>query len=191
MSSDNSAGPHGTVGSTGLSPKGAKTAAVIIFLFGLILVAFGQNLIGHESDNKAIAQKLQSKGETGVVDDVRIFVGRDMENQFVNQEIELTFTGSDGSSHALTTYHYRGFPADISVKGWNADFAYKDKFIGQDVRYLLGDKPVVELVSELPDLADAPRGFVSYLGFALAAMGAAALIGGAVFFLRVRRGTRT
>lgn len=176
---------------TGLGAGGTLVAAVIIALFGLALLGFGQAMFRAGDCGRETAQQLLAGGQDGMVDDARANIGRGQDGTWHVYEMKLAFTGSDGVAHSLSTNHFPRFSPPINAEpGWTSDFPTKQEVVGQHVKYRLGDQPAVELVGELPGLAAAPRTFANYLGLALGALGIAALLGAAAVTFRSFRKSR-
>lgn len=173
-----------------ISTKTVRTASVIVLAFAAIFLLFGQGMFHTGSAPVATAKALQAHGLPGTVSDARVNVGRTNGDLHVLR-MELSIVGSDGSTHVMETTHFpRFYPPVNSERGWIADFATKDEIIGQPVSYSLGEKPAVELDSEIPALASAGWSFPNYLGLALMVMGVAAAVGAIIALVRTRRGVR-
>lgn len=159
--------------------------AIVIALFSLAFIGFGYSLFNGAESPKNTAKELQSEGLTGTVTGARVKIWNDTTGENRASEMELTFSGADGSSHTLTTTHFPAVSTTLTQKaGWYEDFSSKSEVLNQQVRYSLGEKPIVELESELPKLASAPWSFPNFLGIAFAGIGLIGLIGAVIGFFR-------
>lgn len=165
-----------------------RTASIIILAFAAALLLFGLNMFQLGSNPVNTARDLQESGLPGTVTDARVNVGLNDSGIHQSFRVELTFTGSDGTEHTLTTNHFPDYPGPgISTRGWLVDFPTKGEIVGQPVRYRLGESPAVELESEIPALTATGWSFPNYLGLGLMVLGVGAGVGGTVSLVRAIR----
>ncbi|WP_285727664.1 hypothetical protein [Psychromicrobium xiongbiense] len=161
------------------------TVAIIVALFGCAFLWFGLAVFNGAESGRNAAKELQAAGLSGVVTDARVKIWTNTDGNTTVSDMELTFTGADGSSHTLSTKHFpRTSVGNSDPAGWYSDFSTKAQVVGQKVTYRLGDQPAVELENQLPGLINAPWGFANYLGLVFGGLGVIVLIGAAVTFIR-------
>lgn len=167
-----------------------RTASIIILAFAAAALLFGLNMFQLGSNPGSTARGLQATGLHGTVTDARVNVGFDG-GMFHVYRAELTFLGSDGTEHSLTTNHFPRNPSPgSSNRGWLEDFPTKAEIVGQPVSYRLGGNPAVELDSEIPALVAAGWSYPNYLGLVFMICGVGAAVGGTVSLVRAVRRLR-
>ncbi|POH74158.1 hypothetical protein [Arthrobacter glacialis] len=168
-----------------------RTASIIILAFAATMLLFGVNMFQVGSNPGSSARELQESGLPGTVTDARVNVGYAGDGLQHLFRVELTFLGSDGTKHTLTTNHFPLHPApSTSTQGWLLDFPTKAEIVGQPVRYRLGESPAVELEREIPALVAEGWSFPNYLGLGLMVLAVGAAVGGTVSLVRAMRQIR-
>lgn len=165
----------------------ARTASIIVLVFAVMALVFGQSMFQTGSSPVVTARDLAANGLYGTVTDARAQVR--LHNHTLRPTwVELTFRGSDDAVHTMETNHFPRLRLPVGAKrGWVENLSNEEVLVGQTVRYRVGEDAAVELEAEIPALAARGWTFPNYLGLVFMFMGAAAVVGGIIGVARAQR----